>query len=391
MKQTKAVTQYGVSQVPPNNWDAYLRSGKVREHTFFQTGWKDDDAEDANPKNKSAVVLYHEKCWDGTTAAWCAWLKFKHTAVYIPVNYNRPLPNVDWTRVKQVYILDFSYPREILDELYALLGGNLVVLDHHDTAKKELKDRPYACFADKLSGAGMSWMYFHEKFTLAALAKVKHEVWGSTKASGTMPKLVYFAQDYDLWEFKDKDTRAFRAAQDLYPREIATIQKIHDARVNGTNPMNTDQLVKKGRYLLEQKMKMINEAASTAFLMPFPIPGVPEKDSLLNLCYGVISSNPSITSDLGNVLSKRSLKEGYGGYAVVFSLNKEALKSGKVFLSIRSAKGVDITPLAKAYGGGGHISASGCKWDYAFFLQFLAHLRMLGLEETEPDEKAPRK
>lgn len=367
----------------------FLDRGGVRKHTLFKNGGNDDDPADSNPKNKKIVVLYHDKCWDGTTAAWCAWLKLKHSAVYIPVNYKKPLPNVDWTRVKQVYILDFSYPREVLDELYAVVGGNLVVLDHHKTAAKELKDRSYACFAKNLSGAGMSWMYFHEKFTLLGLSRCSHQVWGSTKASSTMPKFVYFAQDYDLWKFKDKDTKAFRAAQDMFPRTIETVQKIHDARVNGTNPMNMDQLIKKGKFILEQKTKMINEAASAAFPMTFPIPGVNESETLLAEGYGVISSNPSITSDLGNVLAKRAAKEGLGGYSVVFSLNGKSMQSGEVFLSIRSIKQVDISDFALAYGGGGHAQASGCTWNYAFFLQFMGHLGIKALDKQ--DEKVKRK
>lgn len=344
-----------------DNFKDFLDSGRIRQHTFFRY-----DTEDFNPKRKPIVVLYHENCWDGVTAAWCAWLKFKSTAVYIPVNYNRPLPNLDWTKVSQVYILDFSYPTDVLDELYALVNGNLLVLDHHKTAEAQLKGRSYAVFNKKLSGAGLSWLYFQEKYTQHALKKVAHRAYGNGAFWGRMPKFVYFAQDYDLWAFKDKDTEAFRATVDLYSRKIETLQKIHDARVNGTNPLNVNNMVKRGKPLIEQRDKMLKEAASTAFKMTYP---GQEKAG-----YGVVIANPSLSSYLGNILATKSKAEGDGGYSVVFQVNSKSIDSGKVLLSIRGAKGVDVTPLALAYGGGGHAGASGCSWDYAFFLQFLAHL-----------------
>lgn len=354
-----------------DNLTDFINAGNQRQNTIFNANeWGE---EDANPAHKKTVILYHANCWDGITAAWCAWLKFKSQAVYIPVQYGKPLPNVDWSYVAQVYILDFSYQREILDELYAIVNGALVVLDHHKTAEEQLRGAPYACFAKGLSGAGMAWLYFQERHTFLSLARGKHGVYGSRMCMNTMPKHVYHAQDYDLWAFKDKETKAFRAAQDLYPREIETIQKIHDARVNATNPLNVSALVAKGKVILEQKMKMVDEAAANAFRFEFP--------GEHGYGYGVINNNPSLTSELGNVLALRSQAEGDSGYAAIFSVNAKSIQHGDVMLSLRSVKGVDTTGMAMRFGGGGHAQASGCKWGYAYFLQFMGYLGVKAQKE----------
>jgi oligoribonuclease NrnB/cAMP/cGMP phosphodiesterase (DHH superfamily) len=58
-----------------------------------------------------------------------------------------------------VYILDFSYDEETLRNLYKKV--EVVVLDHHKTAEKDLKDLSFAKFDMNKSGAMMAWEYFH--------------------------------------------------------------------------------------------------------------------------------------------------------------------------------------------------------------------------------------
>lgn len=355
----------------PSTWPEFLESGGKRTHTHFKS---EIHADNLNPFWKKTVVLYHENCWDGITAAWCARRKLKDTAVYIPVNYNRPLPNVDWTKVNAVYIVDFSYSSEILDELYAAVNGNLLVLDHHKTARKQLAGKPYAVFNQNLSGAGLAWLAFNLGFVRLGLERAKHAKYGSAYTK-EMPKFVYYVQDYDLWAFKDKKTKAFRLGLDQFPRAISTIQKIHDARVNEPSRYSVESIIRLGTPLLNYKNAMIEEAAKNAFLMEFP--------SACGLGYGVISSNPSLTSELGNVLALRAQKEGYAGYAAIFSVNKKSIQNNNVLISLRSVGDIDVSQMAENFGGGGHAEASGCSWSYKYFLKFMGRLGDENKEEAK--------
>lgn len=105
---------------------------------------------------------------DGKYAMFCAWRYYRnmgmHTPEYIQfhkVQYNRPMPLDVETLTKQdiVYVLDFSYPPEILDPVYAKVK-QLVVLDHHESAQEYLKGCPYAHFDMTKSGALLAWEYF---------------------------------------------------------------------------------------------------------------------------------------------------------------------------------------------------------------------------------------
>lgn len=135
----------------------------------------------------SQYVLYHADCADGFGAAFAAWKRLgdKDTA-YIPVRYGEDLPAMPGA--EQVWIVDFSYPRDVLNGLQAILGpGHLVVLDHHASAEKHLKGASYAGFDMNKSGAVLAWEHFH--------------------AGTYVPPLLRYVEDRDLWRWKCPQSR----------------------------------------------------------------------------------------------------------------------------------------------------------------------------------------
>ena len=61
-------------------------------------------------------VVYHAGCLDGFGAAWAAHLSLGDNNVeYLPASYGNPPPN--FRTESRIFILDFSYPREITLEL----------------------------------------------------------------------------------------------------------------------------------------------------------------------------------------------------------------------------------------------------------------------------------
>lgn len=322
-----------------------------------------------NLKDKH-VILYHAKCWDGATAAWCAWHKFKPNAICIPVNYGEKPPTLDYSEVRHLWILDFSYPRETLETLAEKCEYRITVLDHHKTAKEQLKGLNYACFADNLSGAGMAWYTFFEDYTFRGLEKAKHTKYRPNTyyelPCKPMPKFVYFAQDYDLWSFKDKDTEAYRIALDQYLPSVEVVNRVFNAQSRPNSPFNVDNLIRVGKSLISYRDKLVKDLAAGAFRFKFPGTDL--------YGFGVISNNPSLSSKLGNVLAEVSRINGDGGYAAIFSLGITALRHGFVGISLRSVGDFDVSALAALNKGGGHRNASGCKWEYNYFLKFMQEL-----------------
>jgi len=133
------------------------------------------------------LVLYHAGCTDGFTAAWAAWEVLGDKAEYIHVQYGSDPPDVEG---RKVAIVDFSYPREQLQEM-ASKAEALVVLDHHKTAEAQLHGLDYARFDMDKSGAVLSWEFFHP--------------------GKTVPPGVLYVQDRDLWQWEMADSKEFSA------------------------------------------------------------------------------------------------------------------------------------------------------------------------------------
>lgn len=145
------------------------------------------------------IYVLHHADSDGRFGGFAAWkrLTYKITSKedieastrFIEVQYGQdfPVPIEKLTKEDTVYIIDFSYSREILDEVYAIVG-KLIVLDHHDSAEKQLAGTPYGFFDKTKSGALIAWEYFHP--------------------SAPVPQVCLLVNDYDLWkkEFGDDST-----------------------------------------------------------------------------------------------------------------------------------------------------------------------------------------
>lgn len=80
------------------------------------------------------LVIYHADCTDGFGAAFAAWLKLGDEAEYLPMQYNADF--CDPVGQREVYILDFSFPRETMHHLFAT-AKRVVWLDHHASVMKE--------------------------------------------------------------------------------------------------------------------------------------------------------------------------------------------------------------------------------------------------------------
>lgn len=107
---------------------------------------------------KPDIVIYHDPCLDGFTAAWAAWRRWPD-AQFVGANYGQPAPDVAG---KHVLIVDFSYKAAVLEAL-GELAASIVVLDHHKTARDDLA--PFARFVD-----------YPERFTLKTVTSMFNDM-----------------------------------------------------------------------------------------------------------------------------------------------------------------------------------------------------------------------
>lgn len=116
------------------------------------------------------LVIYHDNCADGFGAAFAAWLKLGDDAEYLPVRYGDVNCVADFPRAGQglgdrpsydyrdVYILDFSFPRDVMDHIFAN-AKRVVWLDHHASVFKDWAEGEFPAGAEiKLSNGDIAWV-----------------------------------------------------------------------------------------------------------------------------------------------------------------------------------------------------------------------------------------
>lgn len=193
--------------------------------------------EHKDPNN--LVVIYHANCSDGFGAAWSAWKALGNEATYIAGSYNdTTVPDVTG---KDVVILDFSYPRDVLIKMRAS-ANSLIVLDHHKTAFDNIGDLEYTHFDMNKSGAMLAWEYFHE--------------------GKAPPRFIEYIQDYDLWKFNLPNSKAFSTVFYSVPFEFEEYDKfLNDSKIEST--------ILNGQYILSYQADEVQKIIKNAFCCKF--------------------------------------------------------------------------------------------------------------------------
>ncbi|MQF83135.1 phosphoesterase [SAR202 cluster bacterium AD-802-E10_MRT_200m] len=259
-------------------------------------------------------ILYHAGCDDGFGAAYAIWLKHQDQAEYIPVQHGEPFPEVSLGEA--VYVVDFSYPREILQE--AAKQCKLVVLDHHKTAMEDLADLPFAHFNMQKSGAVLAWEYFHP--------------------DQPVPLFLEYVQDYDLWTKTLPNTEENKSWRRSFPRTFSTWQELASI-VSRDNSWQAA-----GEAILRSEQIHVQRRVAQAFEVTI--------DSYVVLAVNETQYHSDVAGELA--------KDTRYPFGACFSVQDDGLKVWSL-RSNRDLGDFDVSAVAKLRGGGGHRNAAGFK------------------------------
>jgi uncharacterized protein len=291
--------------------------------------------------NEDVTVIYHANCYDGVTAAWVAHKKFGPGAQYVAMNYSDEPPNI---KDRRVFMVDFCLKRKQMIQMFED-SEKLVVLDHHATAVKELEglseeyDLDEIVFDMNRSGAGIAWDYFFP--------------------DKSRPDLVNYVEDRDLWRFVLQYSREVNAYIQSYDIDLATWV---DVFRTGCFSLDVDHLViSSGKALLRQQSKLVKSICEHARLKSFPIPYHLTSKTVdvwgqynLGSNSGVYVETSILMSEVCEQLLNTYLHAPFAWYSF-------KRKDGKTQYGLRSRadSDVDVSEIAKLYGGGGHKHAAG--------------------------------
>jgi uncharacterized protein len=268
---------------------------------------------------KDIVVVYHADCTDGFGAAYAAWKKFGDTATYIPLKTQVEI-DIDFSD-KEVYVVDYSFNAEV-DARVRTEAKSLVVIDHHQTAKDVVTAHPQNIFDQSHSGAVLAWQYFHP--------------------DTTVPELLLYVEDHDVWKFVLPDNLEFNAALGQYERSFLAWDELV---TNLANPEFRASFIETGRTIKDFEESLIKD------LLKYK-----ERARFEGHDIWVLNVSRVYRSILGHKLAKLNESEGGIPLSIVYYRS-----NGAINLSLRSEGDIDVAAIAQKYGGGGHKHAAGIK------------------------------
>lgn len=273
------------------------------------------------------LVLYHANCQDGFVAALFFYRKFDKSVECVPVNYGSDPP---WNLLsidRPVFIVDFSYPPDVIREI-CRQSKYVTMIDHHKTAA-EAWDITATCwttikrenlefhFCNDHSGAMMSFMYLYGDDT-------------------PRPGLACHVEDRDLWRWSLPYGREINAYLSSLERNF---DGWFDLAVPKYASANSPSVVQ-GTAILRFQDQLVKAMVASA--------------REINLGgYDIRAANaPVLHSEVAGQLAVGR------PFGAAFMIDMD----GNTYWSLRSTPdGIDVSEVAKKNGGGGHKHAAGFK------------------------------
>lgn len=307
------------------------------------------------------LCIYHGGCADGFSAAWAVHRYFRsrepvefHAGVY----QNDP---PDSAR-RHVVMVDFSYKRPVLEKM-AGQAKSLLILDHHKSAEADLAalgvdlrryegalgwerhlqncdqdylencpQSVYQLFDQERSGAGIAWDFFHAD-------------------QQRRPRLIDYVEDRDLWRFKLPRSREVNAYIFAHAYSFPTWDALAEELET-----DLDRVADMGAAIEKKHHKDVAELVAEN-----------RREMIIGGHWVPVANLPkTLTSDAGSLMCEPYRSPNLQGEVVTppFAACYWDTPDGRVF-SLRSRNGgIDVSEVAKGYGGGGHHNAAGFRVAY---------------------------
>lgn len=267
------------------------------------------------------LVIYHANCLDGFGAAVAAQRYFSARGIeadYYAAKHGHEPPDCSG---REVYIVDFSYRRDILKQI-CNVADEVTILDHHVTARDDLDGLAdeflnlTVVFDMERSGAVITWEHLH---------------------TAPVPQLLLHVQDRDLWRFKLDGSDEINTALMSHPFTFDLWQALID------DPQRLAQLRNEGQTLNRFRRQLVDQYKMRAV-----------QGTVAGYQVPVVNAPHVIISDLlGELAEGHPFAAGYQDMGTRRSWSLRSRKEG----------GVDVAKVAEQFGGGGHRNAAGFSTD----------------------------
>lgn len=271
------------------------------------------------------LVIYHGNCADGFSAAWCFWKKYGVNADYVAGVYQQPPPDVTG---RDVYLVDFSYKSPVVADM--LQKANTVTLiDHHKTAIDDLRPLKEREVITNNDGMGEKFGWFCDLNRSGATL-----AWDYLFPGEDRPLLLGHIEDRDLWRFKLAGTREIQAF--VFSHEYTF--EMWD-RLMSADQVELLKMTAAGAAIERKHNKDVTELVAVC-KRRMVIGGRDVPAASLPYTY---------VSDAAHLMAQGE----------PFAACYWDTPTGRTFGLRSSDTGMDVSEVAKQYGGGGHAKAAG--------------------------------
>lgn len=307
-----------------------------------------------------SVCLWHANCMDGQIAAALMYRFLDGKVECLAVRYNEA-PPLELMKDKNVYLVDFTYPVDVLKDHIGSMKS-LTIIDHHEDAMKPwlgsalLGEFPELTvfFNNERSGASLVWEFFSLKVNGGPV--------------GPLPKLVEYAQEYDLWTKRLPMTDEVQSALRFHfpPHEARLADLANFIRI--ADNMDIAELQKTGTVIQRQEKTMAESMIRrglhfTKFLDYDNIP--------------VCAMPAELANQAGEIIYTRYPD---APFVVLFEDNYKH-KTRKYSFRSRRDGGANVSRIAARIGGKGHYNSSGAVVD----LELVFEQEVLVFDHEIPD------
>ncbi len=273
-------------------------------------------------KEEKVLCLFHANCVDGAASAAVIKKKYPEAKLY-PMNYGEPIRAA--IKNRKLFVVDFSFDESTFQSLQEK-AKEIFWYDHHKTAIPTQKKLGWGVMDLDESGATLTWKQeFPDK---------------------PLPKILKYVRDKDLYLWELPDSREIS----MYLRLVTGITNpSSDVWKKFLSPIKDSEwkkMIEQGRLALEFQKKTLQQGLKNSFAIQFH----GHKTLVVNWNLEA--------SDMGEYIYT---EKGYEVALMFYYTGKEWN------FSLRSDK-VDVSEIAKKYGGGGHPGASGFRQSNLDFL-----------------------
>lgn len=263
--------------------------------------------------------FYHKSDLDGHCSG--AIIKRKYPdCEMIGVDYNDRLETFDLTHGEKVFVVDFCFePHQVMVELNKIV--DLIWIDHHKTSIEWAHENGFLASAGQSleigkAGCELTWEFFH---------------------STPIPYAVKMLGRYDVWDHSDPEVLPFQYGmrQEEYTLPDADIWE----HVFGSS-IFSNEIIQRGQIILKYE---INQNAKYAKGMAYEAAFEGYRAIVMNKAYANSKAFDAVYDP-----EKHDIMIMFG------------VKPGQIKYTLFCEKpDIDVSAIAKKYGGGGHHGAAG--------------------------------